>query len=191
MPNLANLTGNNPKGSTYDPKIVIACTNSYSDTTNAIRCPKALSRRFHVVIRVFYKDREHQIPENRLYEVVLPQLKNYQSTSVENVSSSLVLDPSIKIVWPQSPMPLKQCQLFVYNLYSQFLKSRQAGVHVMEEAYKTDLPPLLSDKSGSWDTAIPQNDDILGDPVNDPANESKVKLFFAANSILPILCVLS
>ena len=188
MPNLANLTGNNPKGSTYDPKIVIACTNSYSDTTNAIRCPKALSRRFHVVIRVFYKDREHQIPENRLYEVVLPQLKNYQSTSVENVSSSLVLDPSIKIVWPQSPMPLKQCQLFVYNLYSQFLKSRQAGVHVMEEAYKTDLPPLLSDKSGSWDTAIPQNDDILGDPVNDPANESKVKLFFAANSILPILC---
>lgn len=194
MPNFANMSGSNPKGSTYDPKIIVACTNATSDDgATSIRCPKALSRRFHLVIEV------RLVKNVRKYKIVLPENnpQQFESTKVSPTFSSLFTDYTLPIPWPRSEMTLLECQEFVYKTYKIFLESRKEGVAKAESSYVFNHPPLLAFSAGSWvpeDSAIPHVNPSHSHnfvTYQDPSLLSRFKAFFTVNKLAPINLTLS
>lgn len=149
MPNFANMTGANPKGTTYDPSVIIACTNATDDANfTSVRSASAISRRFHVVIDVKL-DRKTQ---ERVYTIVLPEQNNYQSTTIKQTFSSLYNHPDfITHDWPRAPMNLSQIQAFIYSTYSRFLTSRKVTAASLETNYVLPgKPSLLVNQHGRW-----------------------------------------
>lgn len=160
MPNFAQLTGSNPKGTTYDPKIVVASSNASIDQAKSLNCDEALRRRFHIVLKV-----TKNANGERQFTLVIPNQSAAQSgLSQPSVCSYLYNDPYFREAnhhFPSSPMNLESAQLFIHKTYDLFLKSRRAGVALMEESYSSVLSPLLDYKDGEWKSLATRCDELM------------------------------
>lgn len=181
MPNFASLTGSNPKGTTYDPKIVIACSNAVIDDAKSIACPAALARRFHIVIDVSLNDAG--VRQYKVVSGVNTRTTRIHTNENQRLTSSLYDDRNFaSAFWPSGPLSLTELQEFIYNTFNRFLETRKKGVSSMEESYPTTFKPLLTSKNGLWSPqSDPKDTPVLS--YSDPALQNHFNLFLLTHKL--------